>query len=255
MSETKLVQEEVELLTECGTMNTLVVRPAAPGPHPVVFFYMDAVGRREELDEMARRIAAVGYFVVLPNLYYRSVREFHMTWNEAGIQEMLRMMQTLDNGLVVRDTEALMRFIEGHPLALASEIGAVGYCMSGPFAIAAAARFPERIKAAASFHGTHLVTDKDDSPHRLARKVQGEMYFGCAENDKWADKETIAKLEGALADCSAPSRVEWYPGAQHGFVFPRRYSVYDAASAERHWERLLSLFARRLNRKPALSSH
>ncbi|MEJ8824475.1 dienelactone hydrolase family protein [Variovorax humicola] len=245
-SNTPLIDREVEIPTQHGSMNTYVVRPAAAGPYPVVFFYMDAAGRRDELSEMARRIARAGYFVVLPNLYYRSVREFHMQWNEAGIQEMLRMMQTLDISMVVRDTEALVRFVDSEPAALASAISAVGYCMSGPFAVAAAARYPERIKAAASFHGTHLVTEREDSPHRIARKVNAELYFGCAENDKWADKETVATLCAALTDCAAPSRVEWYPGAQHGFVFPQRPSVYDEANAERHWDRLLSLLARRL---------
>jgi carboxymethylenebutenolidase len=246
MTRASLVEKEVEIRTADGSMNTLVVHPDGRGPYPVVLFYMDAIGRREELNDMARRMAGAGYFVVLPNLYYRTVREFHMTWSESGIQDMLCMMGTLDNGLVVNDTEALIGFVDAEPAALPSEIGTVGYCMSGPFAIAAAARWPDRIKAAASFHGTHLVTDKDDSPHRLASQVKGEMYFGCAENDKWADKEIIAKLSDALAHCAAPSQVEWYPGAQHGFVFPRRPSVYDEASAERHWERLFALFARRL---------
>lgn len=246
MNHPELTEKEVEIQTEGGTMDTFVVHPDGPGPHPVVLFFMDAAGRRPELDDMARRMAAAGYYVVLPNLYYRTVREFRMTWNNAGIQEMLRMMQTLTNGLVVNDTETLVRFVDTQPEALAADIGAVGYCMSGPFAIAAAARYPNRIRAAASFHGTHLVTNREDSPHRLAKKVRAEMYFGCAENDEWADKPTIAELANALAECETPSRIEWYPGAKHGFVFPSRPSVYDQASAERHWERLLSLFARRL---------
>ena len=246
MTDVSLAEKEVDIQTADGTMNTLVVHPSGRGRYPVVFFYMDAIGRREELSVMARRMASAGYFVVLPNLYYRTLREFRMTWDEAGIQEMLRMMGTLSNELVVRDTEALIRFIDIEPAAQAREIGTVGYCMSGQFAIAAAARWPDRVKAAASFHGTHLVTGKEDSPHRLASQVKGEMYFGCAENDKWADEKTIAELSDALARCPAPSQVEWYPGARHGFVFPQRPSVYDEASAERHWDRLLSLFARRL---------
>lgn len=246
MTNPALTERDVDINTADGTMNTLIVHPCGLGPHPVVFFYMDAAGRREELSDMARRMAAAGYFVVLPNLYYRTARDFHMTWNDVGLQEMFRMMKTLTNSLVVRDTEALVQLVDAEPQALAQRIGAVGYCMSGPFAIAAAARYTDRIKAAASFHGTDLVTNEQDSPHRLASKVDAEMYFGCAEHDKWADKETIARLAEALEQCPAAHRIEWYPGAQHGFVFPQRPSVYDEASAERHWERLLSLFARRL---------
>ncbi len=251
MSNTSLIKKEVEIRTDDGMMNTLVVHPATAGSYPVVFFYMDAAGRREELSEMARRVAAAGYYVLLPNLYYRTLREFHMQWNDVGIQQMLSLMQTLTNGLVVRDTEALVRFAEGEPCALATEIGAVGYCMSGPFAIAAAARYTDRIKAVASFHGTPLVTDQEDSPHRLVSRVAAEMYFGCAEIDEWADPPTIARLAEALASCAAPHRIEWYPGARHGFVFPQRPHVYDPACAERHWERLQSLFARCLLQQSA----
>ncbi len=244
-----LIEIEVDIRTAEGLMNTLIVRPSAPGPFPVALFYMDAAGRREELSDMARRLARAGYYVILPNLYYRTLREFHMTWTDAGIQEMLRMMQTLSNSLVVKDTESLLEFLDKDPLALSTEIGVVGYCMSGPFAIAAAAAYPNRVRAAASIHGTHLVTNSEDSPHLLASRVDAEMYFGCAEDDKWADRETIAILSDALDTCHAPSHVEWYPGAKHGFVFPQRLNAYDAASAERHWDRLLSLFARRLPQK------
>ena len=243
-------EREINIETADGTMNMLVVHPSGAGPHPVVFFYMDAVGRREELSEMARRLAAAGYFVVLPNLYYRTVREFSMSWSDGGIQEMLDMMQTLTNARVVRDTEALLRFVDQDPQATATRIGVVGYCMSGPFAVAAAARYPDRIQAVASFHGTNLVTDEEDSPHRIASQIKAEMFFGCAEHDEWADKATITKLGEALAQYSAPHCIEWYPGVHHGFVFPTRPGVYDEASAERHWNRLLSLFDRRLTEVP-----
>ncbi|SDY34360.1 carboxymethylenebutenolidase [Variovorax sp. YR266] len=239
-----LIEKEVDIRTADGSMNTLIVRPAQPGAHPVVFFYMDAAGRRDELSDMARRIASAGYYTVLPNLYYRTTPEFRMRWSETGIQEMLRLMETLTNGLVADDTEALLRFVDEQPEAMAARIGAVGYCMSGPFVIAAAERFPDRIDCAASFHGANLVTDREDSPHRLVKGVKAEMYFGCAEIDKWADKATIATLAAALDQGSAPHRIEWYPGARHGFVFPGRANVYDQVQAERHWERLLSLFAR-----------
>ncbi|MEJ8824484.1 dienelactone hydrolase family protein [Variovorax humicola] len=248
MTNAPFIEREIDLSTAGGWMNTLVVHPGLEGPFSVVLFYMDAIGRRDELTVMARRMAAAGYFVVLPNLYYRTTREFHMKWDESGIQEMLRMIGTLSNKLVVEDTESLMRFVNAEPLAMSDTIGVVGYCMSGPFAIAAAATYPDRVKAAASFHGTNLVTESQDSPHRLARSVKAEMYFGCAENDKWADKKTIAALGAALDECEAPSSIEWYPGTQHGFVFPQRPKVYDEAAAELHWERLLSLFARRLGK-------
>jgi carboxymethylenebutenolidase len=115
--------------------------------------------------------------------------------------------------------------------------------MSGPFSFAMAGRFPERIKAAASVYGVRLFGDK--SPASLAAQVKGELYFACAEFDDYAPKEMMDGLEAHLRTVGVRARVEWYPGAHHGFAFPLR-PVYDKASAERHWERLFSLFARNL---------
>jgi hypothetical protein len=103
-----------------------------------------------------------------------------------------------------------------------------------------AAALPERIRAIASIHGARMVTDQDDSPHRMAPRIRCETYVACAETDIWAPKEAIDQLEAALRAGETPHRVEWYPGAQHGFVFPRREGIYHQPSAERHWERLFS---------------
>ena len=100
--------------------------------------------------------------------------------------------------------------------------------------------------AAASLHGVRLCTDAEDSPHRDADKVEAELYFGCAETDEWAPKEMLDELEGHLAAAGVHSRIEWYPGTHHGFVFPERGALYDKAAAERHWERLFALFRRNL---------
>ena len=112
--------------------------------------------------------------------------------------------------------------------------------------MAAAGRFPDRIKSIASIHGAQLVTDRTDSPHLMAPHIKCESYFACAEIDKWAPAGTIAILEKALKDAGTPHRIEWYPGAEHGFVFPLRAGIYEKASAERHWERLFDLFGRTL---------
>lgn len=241
-----MIERHLDLATADGAMNTFVVHPDEGGPHPVILFYMDAPGKREELHDMARRLASVGYFVVLPNLYYRQTREFTLARDEAGMAKMFALMNALSNAAVVRDTETLLRFVDGDPAADASRIGAVGYCMSGPFVIAVAAAWPERIRAVAAIHGANMVTDRDDSPHLLVRGVRCETYVACAENDKWAAPETIATLQAALKNAGTPHRVEWYAGTQHGFVFPNRGDIYDKAGAERHWERLFALFGRNL---------
>jgi carboxymethylenebutenolidase len=112
----------------------------------------------------------------------------------------------------------------------------------------AAADFPDRIACIASIHGANMATEKPDSPHRMAPKIHCESYFACAEIDKWAPPADIDKLAAALRDAATQHRIEWYPGVEHGFVFPQRVGVYDRAAAERHWERLFALFDRTLRR-------
>jgi carboxymethylenebutenolidase len=242
-----MIEHELDIRTADGAMNTFITYPEECGPFPVVLFYMDAPGKREELHDMARRIATVGYCVLLPNLYYRKTREFRMVRDAEGFKRMFALMEHLSIDLVMRDTQAMLDFVDARPEAKASALGAVGYCMSGPYAFAAAGHFPARVKCAASIYGVRLATDSAESPHLLAGKVKGELYFGCAETDKYAPKEVIDKLEAHLN--STPglrSRVEWYMGVEHGFAFPQRQGVFHKPSAERHWERLFALFRRNL---------
>jgi carboxymethylenebutenolidase len=241
-----MIERDVEIRTPDGSMNSFVGHPEEGGPFPVVLFYMDAPGKREELHDMARRIAAVGYYVVLPNLYYRTTREFVMVRDEAGFKRMFDMMRTLSNELIVRDTAAMLEFVDAEPQARARSLGAVGYCMSGPFVLAAAAEFPDRVLCAASIYGAGLVTNRPDSAHLMASRVRGEMYFACAEIDKYAPREQIEVLDAHLKTTGINYRLEWYPGAEHGFAFPQRQGIYHKASAERHWERLFALFRRNL---------
>ncbi|WP_196984613.1 dienelactone hydrolase family protein [Caenimonas aquaedulcis] len=241
-----LIEKELDIPTPDGAMNSFVVYPDG-GKHPVVLFYMDAPGKREELHDMARRLAVAGYYVVLPNLYYRRTRDYWLRERtEAAMAVMFEHMRATTTALNVRDTGALLKFVDAQPEADASRIGAVGYCMSGPFVVAAAANFPDRFQAIASIHGAGMATDAPDSPHRLAAKLKCESYFACAEIDKWAPKKDIDALAAALEGSGAPYTIEWYPKAEHGFVFPQRKGVYHEPSAERHWERLLALFARNL---------
>ncbi len=242
-----MIERHLDITTADGAMNSFVVHPEEGGPFPVVLFCMDAPGKREELHDMARRIAAVGYFVVLPNLYYRRSRDFELgERTEEAMAHMFSLMATLDAATTERDTRALLRFVDADPAADAGRVGAVGYCMSGPIVMWAAAAFPKRIACIASIHGANMTTDKADSPHRIAAKIRCESYFACAEIDKWAPPADIDQLAAALRDAATPHRIEWYPGVEHGFVFPQRAGAYDRAAAERHWERLFALFARTL---------
>jgi len=245
-----MIEEHIQLPTADGVMNTFVAYPDEGGPFPVVLFYMDAPGKREELHDMARRLAATGYLVILPNLYYRHRQEYVLKERtEVAMAEMFTLMGSLDAATTHCDTQAMLQFADAHKRADPSRIGAVGYCMSGPFVVWAAVQFPDRFRAIASIHGANMATDAPDSPHRLAHQIPCESYFACAEIDRWAPQEDIEKLSAALAQGSAPHRIEWFPGAHHGFVFPKREGMYDQPSAERHWVRLHQLFDRTL--KPA----
>jgi carboxymethylenebutenolidase len=246
-----MIDREIDIQTNDGVMNTFITHPEENGPHPLIIFLMDAPGKREELHAMARRLGTAGYYVMLPNLYYRRVREYFI--EESTREEMYSHMDSLSNAMVCEDIQRLMDVAEGDPAAsfdnrsADNKIGCVGYCMSGPFAFAAAAAFPKNIVASASFHGVRLFTDKPDSPHLDAQRISGEMYFGCAETDEHAPQQMIDDLENHLRGCDINSRVEWYPGTEHGFVFPTRKGKYHEGAAERHWERLLSMFRRNLS--------
>ena len=242
-----MIDQQIEIPTKDGHITTFISHPERGGPHPIILFYMDAPAIREELRDMARRLATSGYYVMLPNLYYRSgVMELGPINPDPESPERKRMfelMNSINIPLVMEDTKALLAYAEGQAAARKDIIGAVGYCMSGRYAINAAMQFPVRVKAAASIYGTHLVTDQPDSPHLAAEKTKAELYFGCAETDIYAPKEIVEKVKHAMQGANA--EVEIYPNTHHGFAFPKR-PVYDRDAAERHWERLLALYRRNL---------
>jgi carboxymethylenebutenolidase len=228
------------------------VHPDRGGPFPVILFYMDAPAIREELRDMSRRLASSGYYVVLPNMYYRrGVMELGPLPTDPNAPERKRMFEhmfSLTIPLVMDDTEALLKFVDGQAAASKGPIGCVGYCMSGQYAVNAAARWPDRVAAAASFYGTRLVSNDADSPHIMAKKAKADIYFGCAERDHYVPMEMIDTLRKQLAvDNVKNAEVEIYRDADHGFAFPQR-AVYNKAAAEKHWERLLSLYRRKLGR-------
>ncbi len=241
-----MIEDELAVDTGEGTMSTFVTRPDEGGPHPVVLFLMDAPGKREELHDMARRIATTGYHVMLPNLYYRTTDAFELDFgDDESRARMSELMFSIGNDKVVRDIGHLLDHADDHVAADASRVGCVGYCMSGPFALSVAAAHPDRVRAAASIYGVRLAVDADDSPHRRLDDIGGEIYVAHAEHDDHAPPEMVERFALAVADSGVRGRIETYPGTHHGFAFPDR-SVYDKAAAETHWARLHDLFARNL---------
>jgi carboxymethylenebutenolidase len=243
-----MIDQQIEIPTKDGHTTTFITHPERGGPFPVIIFYMDAPAIREELRDMARRLGTAGYYVMLPNLYYRScVMELGPLPVDPEAPERKRMFQfmtSINIPLVMEDTKALLAYAEGQSAANTKIVGSVGYCMSGRYAINAATHFADRVKAAASVYGTHLATDQPDSPHLAAQKTKAELYFACAETDIYAPMDIIEKVKQGMNGANA--EVEIYPGTHHGFAFPKR-PVYDRDAAERHWERLLALYRRNLS--------
>jgi carboxymethylenebutenolidase len=241
---TDMIEHHLDIQTPDGLMTSFVAHPDGGGPRPVALFLMDAPGKREELHDMVRRLASAGYFTIVSNLYYRDVPQYNV-FETGDMPRMFELMNNVSNAQAVADCRHMLTWAAQFPEhADVSRVGVTGYCMSGPFALMAAAGMPE-VKAAASFHGVALAKDADDSPHRAFGTTTAELYVGAAETDSYAPPEVINAYEAAAKAAGANAVVEWYPGTQHGFVFPQR-PMYDKPAAERHWSRLHDLFRRNL---------
>ena len=242
-----MIEETVALPTHAGEMPTFLCHPER-GEHPAVLLLMDAPGIREELRDMARRLAATGYFVLLPNLYYRAGSDTTygpdvLTEGSDDHRRMRAVRTKMTIPPVMQDVADMIAFADAHNSAAAGPVGAHGYCMSGPYALAAAAHFPDRVRAAASFYGTWLVSDAEESPHLNLSRITGEIYISCAEHDDLAPPDMVAELRRLFDGSGVKGELEMQPGVHHGFAFPQRW-CYDQPAAERHWERLIALYRR-----------
>ncbi len=244
-----MIERQIDIATNDGQMSSFVCHPERGGPFPVILFFMDAPGIREELRDMARRLATVGYYVLLPNLYYRSgvneLGNFIGEENAKTREKMSGLMMGLTMKMVMEDGDALLAYADQDKSAGKGKVGTVGYCMSGQYAMNAASRHPERIAAAASIYGVRLITDRPNSPHLTAQQAKAEFYVAWAETDNYAPLEELAPFTKALKDSGVKAEVELFKGVEHGFAFPQR-PAYDKPAAERHWERLFALYARNL---------
>lgn len=237
---------EILIDTGEGSMGTFIVRPDSGGPHPIVLFLMDAPGKRPLLHAMATTLAAQGYYVMLPNLYYRSTPAFELDFSsKESFARMSELMRGVGNRMVERDASALLGHASSDPAADESRVGIVGYCMSGPFALYLAATHADRVRAAASFYGVRLVTDRDDSPHLRLGEVTGELYVAAAEHDDYVPLSMVDEFEAAMQAAGTRGHVERYWGMHHGFAFDDR-PAHNAAGEARHWRVLFELFGRNL---------
>ena len=242
----------VDLRTEHGTLDIYTFEPGGnqPGPWPAVIVYMDAFGVRPNLDSMAERFAANGYFVVVPNLYYRTGPfapfDPKQVFGEGPERDRFKgMIASIDHGKVMRDTAAVLQYLGGNGAVRGGPVGVVGYCMGGGYALSAAGTFPDKVAVAASFHGGSLATEKDDSPHRLAPRMRGRIYVGVAEVDPSFPKEQEDRLRAAFDQHGVNYTMETYAGTKHGWAVTG-HMVYDREASERHWSTVLGLLKENL---------
>src|SRR5262245_60933269 len=242
----------LDVETPSGRMPTFVTHPEQDGPFPSVIIYMDIWGVREELFEIARRVGTVGYYCMVPDLYYRqgSIRhEFRDAENRmislhALDAERQRQVtapgRRLSNQMVVDDTGAILEFLgRGEPVR-GGGVGAIGYCMGGRHVLCVAGHFPERVTAGASLHGTHLISDAPDSPHHLADRFRGELYGGFAEKDPYAPLSMVKELDELLRPRPVTYRHAVHAGALHGYALPNR-DIFHPEAAARDWVMIFAM--------------
>ena len=242
-----VTESEIDVTTPDGVSDSYFVHPSS-GSHPGVLIWPDAFGLRPAKRQMAKWLAESGYAVLVVNQYYRSQRApIVNTTNFAEVSDTLRpLMGTLNPETQVRDARAFIGFLDRQQAVDSNrKMGTMGYCMGGPFTMRTAASLPDRVGAAASFHGGGLVTDQPDSPHLLVPQMQAQYLFAIAANDDESQPEAKDVLRDAFSQAGLQAEIEVYEGALHGWC-PPDSQVYDESKAERAWSRLLALFTRAL---------
>jgi carboxymethylenebutenolidase len=254
---TSVIERHVDIPTPAGSMDAFTARPAGEAAVPLVILCMDIWGVRPQLSEIAARIASQGYCAVVPNFYhrdgvkgfdFRNARGQSVSMEIASKEQQEAVRQhgaALSNAMVDADVGALLRFFEDEPVSR-GPAGSVGFCMGGRHAMFVAGTRPERMLATASLHGTQLVSDKPDSPHRFADRFRGEMYCGFAEHDPYVPPSIAVTLNSLLGNRpNLKYRSVTHAGARHGYAIPDR-DVYDREAAEKDWTEIFAMFARTL---------
>lgn len=239
--------QTIDIRTNDGVCPTHIFTSGGSGPWPGVLLFMDGLGVRPALFEIAERLAASGYYVVLPDLYYRSgFTEGPKVFKDPHVRAewTKSVLPTVTAAKIMSDVPALLEHLDSQPSVKRGKIGVTGYCLGGRLSLAAAGHFPNRIAAAASYHASNLATDAPDSPHRLAPKMTARVYVAGAIEDPGFDDAQKQRLDDALTQAHVEHVVETY-NARHGFV-PSDTPVHDEAATKRHWDSLLPLFEQTL---------
>ncbi|MDB4994034.1 MAG: dienelactone hydrolase family protein [Myxococcaceae bacterium] len=239
-----------EIATKDGVCPSYEFRPTGTGPWPGVLVFMDGLGIRPAMLEVGERLATHGYFVLLPDLFYRAgpyePMNARTVFSDPEQVKILRekFFAHATQALIMSDTEAYLDYLASAADVKPGGVGTTGYCMGGAMSLAAAGTYPDRIVATASYHGGRLATDAPDSPHLLAPKMKSRVYVAGAIEDASFPAEMKARLEEALTSAGVDHLIETYP-AKHGWVL-RDTPTYDEAAAARHWQTLVALLDAKL---------
>jgi carboxymethylenebutenolidase len=244
-SEAMMISQQVEISTADGTIDALLVRPETTEGLPGVIDLTDGLGLRPAFVDLSKRIAERGYVVLTPNIFYRITKppafEFEPDFStERTMSRFRELTGPLTPEAMARDGSTYVDFLAAQPLVGRGPMGVVGFCFAGQFALRIAAARPDRIAAAASFHGGGLATDTGRSPHLVLPQVKAHLYFGHAANDPSMPGAAIATLERALEAWGGTYESETYDGARHGWMIPGG-RVYHAEQAERGFAKLMVL--------------
>ncbi|MFF4486531.1 dienelactone hydrolase family protein [Streptomyces sp. NPDC001544] len=243
----------VDVPTQDGSADAYFAYPDDGAAHPAVLLYMDAFGLRPQLRAMADRLAGAGYTVLVPNVFHRHGRapvfalpEFISDADRPALfEQIVPVAGALTGDVVARDAAAYLDWLAARPEAADGPVGVSGYCLGARLALLTAGTHPERVAAAAGFHGAGLATDAPDSPHLLADRITAEVYFGHADQDPSMPSEQIERLDKALTEAGVRHHSDVYAGAAHGYTMADT-DRFDAEAAELHWTVLLDLFRRTL---------
>jgi len=257
--------QHVEIKTADGICDAYVAHPGDgknTEKYPGVVMYMDAFGPRPYMYEMAQKLAGKGYFVLLPNMFYRTRKapvtdlKFPLTMQDmAGIRTVIGpLFQAFSADKAMSDAGVFLDYISKQPNVGPGKIGATGYCMGGVLAVRTAARYPDRIAAAASYHAGNLASDAPDSPHKLLREIRAELYVAHADNDQSMPADQIERFAKAIDETRVRCHAEVYEGAAHGFTMAD-LPHYNSGALERHWNSLFDLLDRNLKNATKKNTH
>lgn len=248
-------ERHVEIQTPAGRMETFIVHPDGAGPFPAIVMYQNVGGLSEILRNMARRAAGEGYYVAVPDLYYRLGKIVIDPDNRDEAVMVIRGAagRSVTTQNVIADSRAVIDHIETDAAASKGPMGIIGYCMGGRFVWQVAGSFPERIRATASLFAGRLITEEEDSAHLFLPKLQGEVYAAYAEHDPGLLPPEVEEFTKLLNACSVAQFSETHPDTHHGFAFPGR-RVYHQAASELAWERIFAMLKRQLVEAPAATA-